>query len=133
MPRLRDASGTMPTRAGRGRMARPLEERRSACLSSWARPEQTRGSAGSHLSEIIEGRLIAGDSEYDPTEDEPVLAIDVLGPYAAVYRFSADAGGAWFAGCTLAQRPTMAPGRILGRVPPTATARSCRGGRRGEH
>lgn len=55
------------------------------------------------LSEIIEGELIAGDSEIHPTEDEPVRAIDVLEPYAAVYRFSADAGGAWFASCSLAR------------------------------
>ncbi len=56
------------------------------------------------LSEIIDGQLIAGDSEIHPTEDEPVRAIDVLEPYAAVYRFSADASGAWFANCTLAYR-----------------------------
>jgi hypothetical protein len=69
-------------------------------------PVQSRlgGVPGPTLSEIIEGRLIAGDSETDPTEDEPVRAIDVLEPYAAVCRLSADEGGAWFAGCTLAQR-----------------------------
>jgi hypothetical protein len=56
------------------------------------------------LSEIIDGQLIAEDTEIHPTEDEPVRAIDVLEPYAVVYRFSTDAGGAWFASCTMAQR-----------------------------
>jgi hypothetical protein len=37
-----------------------------------------------------------------PTEDEPVRAVDVLGPYAAVYRFSVDESGAWFENCTIA-------------------------------
>ena len=73
-------------------------------LSSRPRPEQTRGVPLPTLSEIIEGQLIAGDSEIHPTEDEPVRAIDVLEPYAAVYRFSADAAGAWLANCTLAYR-----------------------------
>lgn len=56
------------------------------------------------LSEIIDGWMIAGDSEIRPTEDEPARAIDVLEPYAAVYRFSADADGTWYANCALARR-----------------------------
>ena len=38
--------------------------------------------------------MISGDSEIGPTEDEPVRAVDVLEPFAAVYRFSVrdDAG-----------------------------------------
>ena len=56
------------------------------------------------LSEIIDGRLIADDSEMYPSDDEPVRAIDVLEPYAAVYRFSADEGGLWYASCALACR-----------------------------
>jgi len=56
------------------------------------------------LSEIIDGQLIASDSEIYPTEDEPVRAIDVLGPYGAVFRFSADEGGAWYASCAVACR-----------------------------
>ena len=97
-------------------------------LSSRPRPEQTRGMPLPTLSEIIDGQLIAGDSEIRPTEDEPVRAIDVLEPYAAVYRFSADSSGAWFANCTLAYRADEGSWRILGRVAPTATPWSCRGG-----
>jgi len=56
------------------------------------------------LSDIIEGRMIADDSEILPAEDEPVRAIDVLEPYAAVFRVSVDESGAWFANCALALR-----------------------------
>jgi hypothetical protein len=56
------------------------------------------------LSEVIDGRLISGGSGIVPTDDEPVLAVDVLGCFAAVYRFSVDHGGAWFADCTVALR-----------------------------
>lgn len=56
------------------------------------------------LSEIIDGRMIASDSEIHATDDEPVRAIDVLEFYAAVYRFSAGADGDWYASCTLAKR-----------------------------
>ena len=33
------------------------------------------------ISEIIERRLISGDPEIVPTADEPVRAVDVLGPF----------------------------------------------------
>ena len=42
------------------------------------------------MSEVIEGRLISDASELVATLDEPVRAIDLLGRFAAVYRFSAD-------------------------------------------
>jgi len=54
------------------------------------------------LSEVIEGRLISDASEIVATLDEPVRAIDLLGRFAAVYRFSADDDGAWFEECVLA-------------------------------
>ncbi len=56
------------------------------------------------LNEIIEGRLTSTDAQIVPTDDEPVRAVDVLGHLAAVYRFSVDVSGAWFAACTLACR-----------------------------
>ncbi len=58
----------------------------------------------SNLSEVIEACLISGASEIVPTEDEPVRAVDVLGRFAAVYRFSVDESGAWFQECTVAFR-----------------------------
>lgn len=63
-------------------------------LSPRLRSEQTRGMARPTLSDIIEGRMIADDSEILPAEDEPIRAIDVLEPYAAVFRVSVDESGA---------------------------------------
>ena len=52
------------------------------------------GNGAPTLSDIIEGRMIADDSEILPAEDEPIRAIDVLEPYAAVFRVSVDESGA---------------------------------------
>ncbi len=56
------------------------------------------------ISEIIERRLISGDPEIVPTADEPVRAVDVLGPFAAVYRFSVGRNRSWFEDCSIALR-----------------------------
>lgn len=55
-----------------------------------------------NLSEVIERRLISGDSELVSTEDELVRAIDVVGRFAAMYRFSMDENGDWYDDSTLA-------------------------------
>ncbi len=56
------------------------------------------------LSEVIDGRLISGDSEIVPTEDEPVRAVDVLEPFAVLYRFSVGERGDWYDQCSVAMR-----------------------------
>jgi hypothetical protein len=56
------------------------------------------------LSEIIDGALISDDSEIVPTAEEPVRAVDVLGPVAAVLRVTVGPDGDWYQQCSMAVR-----------------------------
>ncbi len=48
--------------------------------------------------------MISGTAEIVPTADEPVRAVDVLGRFAAVFRFAVAAGGGYSADGALALR-----------------------------
>jgi hypothetical protein len=56
------------------------------------------------LSDVIEGRLITPGSTISTPLDEAVMAVDVVDTWAALFRFSVEMNGEWYAGC---QRATI--------------------------
>ncbi|HVX20175.1 MAG TPA: hypothetical protein VHB02_02385 [Acidimicrobiales bacterium] len=59
------------------------------------------------VSQDIEGRLISDASEVVPGVDD-LRAVDVVGRFAALFRFGVGQGGRWSADCTIAER--ISPG-----------------------
>jgi hypothetical protein len=77
------------------------------------------------LSEIIDRRLVSTASLIEPTEDEPVLTVDVLGRFAAVYRLSV--------GRVSTSAASLSDEAGIGRRSPAAAATASAGRRRGGH
>ena len=56
------------------------------------------------LGRALDGGDVARPDTITATEDEQVLAVDVVDDWGAVFRFSVGTDGAWFAECIVASR-----------------------------
>lgn len=59
---------------------------------------------GLSLSDVLERREIADIEVIEANIDEQVLAVDVDGPWGAVFSFSVDSTGAWYSETACSQR-----------------------------